>query len=695
MPPEVRELALRQGGRLNRYVLLSPLGEGGMGVVHSAWDTELEREVALKILTNGRRPEQMERFLREAEAMARLRHPNVVGIHEVGAAQGVPFLSMELVGGGSLESLLLTGPLELQRTAEVALDVARGLAHAHEQGVVHRDLKPANVLLDSDGRALLTDFGLARMTDTDEGLTKSGQVVGTPHYMSPEQALGKGRHATPASDVFGLGAVIYRTAEGAPPFDGETLLELVRQIATCEPRPIKLMDPALSAIVACCLEKDPEDRYSHAGEVAAELERYLKGESVEALSSPLPTFARGALLGLALMLPLLGWALWDARTRHAAEEAPTASVNARDPAAKAIEDALAACARGNLEETRQALSAPALAGASREIRLAAKPVFESALELALAREGKTRLEALELAAAAQALVPEVRWTSSVPTSLVNSICEADDLLSNADSLAIFRALRRGHLRPSPRSLLNLFDALNISASLERGSRALVAAYSKELVVAVELGMPLTLDHFSMLRGSLPAGTSAAHKVVRAGARLPGDLSPESPARAALVQLIEGGALPPLILLNTAYLVGHELARRPRAGQVLEKALATEPNSMLGWDALGVHYLWRFQEAVWRKDRAEALSFRAKAQHASARAWENYQVQPGDAGSWRIFGSTLIVGAWRVARSGRADAQLGEFLRARGYQRALLRPRLERRFTEEADRLREAFEALPK
>jgi hypothetical protein len=696
MPPEVRELALRQGGRLNRYVLLAPLGEGGMGVVHSAWDTELEREVALKILTNGTRPEQVERFLREAEAMARLRHPNVVGIHEVGAAQGVPFLSMELVAGGSLEDLLLTGPLELQRTAEVALDVARGLAHAHAQGVVHRDLKPANVLLDGEGKALLTDFGLARLIDTDEGLTKSGQVVGTPHYMSPEQALGKGRHATPASDVFGLGAVIYRMAEGAPPFDGETLLELVRQIATCEPRTVEFMDPALSAIVACCLEKDPEDRYSHAGEVAAELERYLKGEAVEALASPLPTFVRGAVIGLALMLPLLGWALWYASTRHVKQDEPRAAATVPDAAVQAMEDALAACARGNLAQTRQALSVPALAGASREVRMGLKPVFEGALELALAREGEELFEALELAGAAQALVGEVRWSSSVPTSLVDAIRVRGDFLVIPESLATLEVLARERLRPSPRSLLALFDVLSTTVKSGAGAGESLGVYLRALSAAVALGMPLVQElHFSLPRETRLVGEEPAQKVVRACLALIRDRSKDGSGRHGLLQLIEDRALPPLLLLNAVSMVRGDITRRSGSRELLEEALAKEPDSALGWLALGALHKQRFQAAVWRKDRSAAEAAREEAERACDRAWESYQQVSGNTLSWRLIGSYLVVGSWQLARFQDAEADLQAFAEKRGFLGALMFPATQRRLGEEADRLREAFEALSK
>ena len=280
---------------LGRYQLLEELGRGGMGVVWRARDPQLRREVAVKMLLGDASdsPEVLarrrERFLREGRAAARLRHPHVVGLHEVGEEGGRPFMVMDLVRGGSLEAALgQEGRLPPRRAAEVVRDVALALEHAHGQGIVHRDVKPGNVLLEEGtGRALLSDFGLARDVTGAErvDLSHSGQLIGTPDYLSPEQVRGE-RQIGPAVDVWALGGVLYKALTGEVPFPSETLGQLMHAVLDREPVPPRALDPQLhpdlETIALKCLEKDTAARYGSAGEVAAELNRFLQGEALAA-----------------------------------------------------------------------------------------------------------------------------------------------------------------------------------------------------------------------------------------------------------------------------------------------------------------------------------------------------------------------------------------------------------------------------
>lgn len=291
IPEELRPpgAALR---RIGRYVVLGTLGQGAMGIVHRAWDPTLRRQVALKLLLpqagesadEARR--RNERFLREAQAVARLRHPGVVPVFEAGEADGKPFLSMEYVQGESLEARLERGLPSRREVAEIARGVAEALQHAHEQGLVHRDVKPANVLLDPQGRPRLSDFGLALDLTTRSDLSVSGVLVGTPYYLSPEQVQGSRKAIGPRSDVFALGTVLYRALTGSLPFPADTLVRLLQMIEREDPVAPRALDPTLHAdletITLRCMEKDPRRRYQSAGEVAAELGRFLAGEPIEA-----------------------------------------------------------------------------------------------------------------------------------------------------------------------------------------------------------------------------------------------------------------------------------------------------------------------------------------------------------------------------------------------------------------------------
>jgi serine/threonine-protein kinase len=272
------------------FEILGTLGAGGMGVVYRARQASLDRLVALKVIRAGAyaNREELSRFRREAEAIARLQHPNIVQVYEVGEHQGLPCLALEYVGGGSLAERLRGAPLPPRQAAELALVLARAVQHAHERGVLHRDLKPANVLLTPDGTPKLTDFGLAKRLDVDAGETRTGAVLGTPSYMAPEQAAGKTHEVGPAADVYALGAILYECLTGRPPFQGATMLETLEQVRAHDPVSPAALRPGvprdLEVICLKCLEKEPRHRYPSAAALANDVQRFLDGEPISARS---------------------------------------------------------------------------------------------------------------------------------------------------------------------------------------------------------------------------------------------------------------------------------------------------------------------------------------------------------------------------------------------------------------------------
>jgi serine/threonine-protein kinase len=277
------------------YEILGELGRGGMGVVYRARQVSLKRIVALKMILSSAHagPEERARFVSEAEAVARLQHPNIVQIHEIGEADGCPYFSLEFVDGGTLAHQLNGRPLPPREAAELVETLARAMHAVHQLGIIHRDLKPANVLLTADGTPKITDFGLAKAVECEasgtgpsalRALTQSGMILGTPSYMAPEQAEGKGRAIGPATDVYALGAILYEMLTGRPPFDGGTLLDTVMQVLSEEPLPPRRRHPGvprdLETICLKCLAKEPRQRYASARDLADDLQRYLTGEPI-------------------------------------------------------------------------------------------------------------------------------------------------------------------------------------------------------------------------------------------------------------------------------------------------------------------------------------------------------------------------------------------------------------------------------
>ena len=339
------------------YELLGILGRGGMGIVFRARQLSLKRQVALKMILTGRhaRPAERARFQREAEAVARLQHPNIVQIYEVGEQNGLPYCALEFVNAGSLAQFLDGNPQLPRISAQFVHDLAQAMQYAHKRGIVHRDLKPANILLHLDESRILkdgqiadtavfgdltcyvpkiTDFGLAMHMGLEEGLFRHGAIVGTPSYMAPEQARGTSGEVGPAADVYALGAILYEMLTGQPPFNAATLEETAQRVLTQEPVGPTQLQPKVSrdleTICLVCLQKNPAHRYGSAEAMGEDLRRYLANEPILARRTHLPERVvkwaiRRPLLtacgigGLALT-SLLWWVWWNRAVTFRAEK---------------------------------------------------------------------------------------------------------------------------------------------------------------------------------------------------------------------------------------------------------------------------------------------------------------------------------------------------------------------------------------
>jgi WD40 repeat protein/predicted Ser/Thr protein kinase len=277
------------------YELVRELARGGMGIVYQARQVSLNRIVALKMILAGQLATEADvrRFRHEAEAAASLDHSGIVPVYEVGEHEGLHYFSMGFVEGESLAHKVAAGPLPAALAADLVCAVAEAVQYAHEHGVIHRDLKPANVLIDSQGRPKVTDFGLAKRIGGDSGLTATGQVMGTPSYMAPEQAAGSAEVGI-AADVYSLGAILYHLLTGRPPFQSATVIDTLLQVRERAPAPPRQLNsqvpPDLETICLKCLSKEPHKRYATAGEMAADLKRWLTGVPIHA--RPVPTWER-------------------------------------------------------------------------------------------------------------------------------------------------------------------------------------------------------------------------------------------------------------------------------------------------------------------------------------------------------------------------------------------------------------------
>ncbi|HEV7278710.1 MAG TPA: serine/threonine-protein kinase [Pirellulaceae bacterium] len=292
-PVEPRRDADPPPSRFGDYEILREIGRGGMGIVYRARQISLQRDVALKLTLHGALtgPAERERFRIEAESAAKLEHPNIVPVHDVGEYEGRPYLSMQLVEGETLADRVKRGPLPPVEAARLLLPVCRAVAFAHRRGVLHRDLKPSNILLDRNDVPHLTDFGLAKAMENDVALTRTGAALGTPSYIPPEQAAGNRGECGPASDVYSLGAVLYHTLVGRPPFAGASPVETVLMVLEQEPPLPRAIYPKvdrdLEIIALKCLQKPIDLRYESADALAADLKAYLNDEPIAARSGRL------------------------------------------------------------------------------------------------------------------------------------------------------------------------------------------------------------------------------------------------------------------------------------------------------------------------------------------------------------------------------------------------------------------------
>src|SRR5438034_5392137 len=324
------------------YELLEEIGRGGQGVGCRARQRSLNRTVAVKVIGLGQWATQahLKRFRLEAEAAASLDHPCIVPIYEVGERDGQCYFSMKFVEGGQLDEVVKHTPLSIRQAVELIEKVARTVHYAHEHGILHRDIKPGNILLDAKGEPHLTDFGLARLVESESTVTRTLEVLGTPSYMAPEQAAGNNPATaglTSATDVYGLGAVLYQLLTGHPPFAGGTTYETIKLLLETEPRSPRLWNPKIdrdvSTICLKCLEKDPRRRYSSALALAEDLERWLKHEPIQARRTGVvargkkwlqrnPTVAAMVTLSLAL-IAAVGVIVWKSDLFR---RAPTAGI---------------------------------------------------------------------------------------------------------------------------------------------------------------------------------------------------------------------------------------------------------------------------------------------------------------------------------------------------------------------------------
>ncbi len=376
------------------YVIERELGRGGMGVVYLARQVEANRRVAIKLVApaSAERPDDLLRFRLEGESLARLHHPNVVQIYEVGSVGGRPFFSMEYVPGGPL-SACLHGPMRpAAAVAEMAEAFARAVHAAHQRGIVHRDLKPANILLTGEpwasgawpGAPKVADFGLAKQIESDSGLTRTGQIMGTPNYMAPEQA--RGEDTSVSADIYALGAILYEMLSGRPPFQAGNTWETLRQTVNDPPVPPSKVRPGVPAdletIALKCLSKAPPDRYASADALAEDLRRYREGRPISAKPvgawrrgamwcrrHPVPASLSAALIG-ALVVGAVGvlYGLIQAREGLAAvRRAETRAVHNASLARGAVEDYLTRVSENRLirepglQELRKELPSAALA----------------------------------------------------------------------------------------------------------------------------------------------------------------------------------------------------------------------------------------------------------------------------------------------------------------------------------------------
>jgi serine/threonine-protein kinase len=269
------------------YELIREIGRGGMGVVYEARQKGLDRSVAVKMILASHlaSPDSVRRFQAEAKAAARMRHSNIVHIHDVGQLHGQDFFAMEYIGGQSLAQRIAQGSVDVPTTVRLVATVARAVEHLHQQGIIHRDLKPSNILVDAEGSPYVTDFGLAKVFSGGSDMTATGVIAGTPSYMAPEQASGRRADIGPATDIYSLGAILYELLTGVPPFRAESPLDTLMQVLSGDPPTPRTLNPhiprGLELICLKCLAKEPGERYASAAALADDLDRFARGDVLQ------------------------------------------------------------------------------------------------------------------------------------------------------------------------------------------------------------------------------------------------------------------------------------------------------------------------------------------------------------------------------------------------------------------------------
>jgi tRNA A-37 threonylcarbamoyl transferase component Bud32 len=513
----------RQAGRkLGRFELLETVGQGAFGTVYKARDPELDRTVAIKVPRAGNLTEgqELDRFLREARSVAQLRHPSIVTVHEVGQHDGVPYLVSDFVAGVTLADLLSARRPSFREAAELVAAVADALQYAHEQGVVHRDVKPSNLMIGTDGRPCVMDFGLARRDAGEITMTVEGQVLGTPAYMSPEQAGGQSHAVDGRSDVYSLGAVLYQLLTGELPFRG-TKRMLLHQVLHDDPRPPRRLNDHiprdLETICLKALAKEPPRRYGSARDLADDLRRWLQGQPIQA--RPVRRWERAAKWvrrnpALAAMTAVVALTLLAATgvslgfAIHAGQQAERARQNENDAVAKGL--ALAAAnetltrrtddlkrSRDGLERTvARSLLAPLAAQGSNNA--VSPPEWEAMWQLAANRPGRLGYRFVEEAArapvtsrqladraavalpAAVGLDPEVRdeVETLLVTRLADAAVDAEHQTALARAAAALEGLRGAAASRTARHLLQAVKETKEASALQGLAQDLVAVSTR-------------------------------------------------------------------------------------------------------------------------------------------------------------------------------------------------------------------------
>jgi tetratricopeptide (TPR) repeat protein len=529
-PGESEPLRVRYFGD---YEIVREIARGGMGVVFEARQVSLNRPVALKMILAGQLADETDirRFHTEAEAAANLDHPGIVPIYEVGRHNGQHYFSMGFIEGQSLSQRLAGGPLPAREAAELVRRVADAIQYAHERGVIHRDLKPANILLDQSGNPRVTDFGLAKKVQSDSGLTGSGQIMGTPSYMPPEQAGGKRGEVGPPADVYALGATLYCLLSGRPPFQAASVMDTVLQVIGDEPVAPRRLNPSvprdLETVCLKCLEKDPARRYPTAAAFGEDLRRFLAGEPISARPvsraerawrwsrrNPLPA----ALIMLVVVLTTAGTAtitaLWlrsEAERRAAvaagvrAERARAEAIAASERAEKSRQEAVAAGKRAeaNAATARRAvndyldrittspqLQRPGLSGLRRELLTRALSYYESFLRES-AGNPELRVDAANAQNRAAMLLLELGETAKAVEAGKRAVALSEQLASDQPDQLAHRHLLASALNALGNALRTTRQSDEALAMYRRSGairEALVVAEPDNLVGATDLAI---------------------------------------------------------------------------------------------------------------------------------------------------------------------------------------------------------------